>query len=194
MLFTFRSLAFTPAIAAAATALVAARAFPSVGVLVIDLRDSVLAEHLLVLEICFGLGFADLVQDSNPLSRWRLTSSGVLELTPARLPHSPTPALSVRPSVDIHHRTAFELLMLLKTEGWLWKAWRSRTGCTILRRLLCGDIVHDWNEPRLSLWSVPLASRGGISRIDHGKLATYYNQLLQSMCPGKAPHHSPWRR
>jgi hypothetical protein len=67
----------------------------------------------------------------NASDRWFLTKRGWAASTQAVRLHSPSPIYQVREDVPLCDRSAFELMMTLRYEGWAWRLWLPQSKRTL---------------------------------------------------------------
>lgn len=121
------------------------------------------------------------------MTQWRFTSYGAHALLPARVVHSPSPAIQVRSGVPFAEMTSYELLRLLSEGGWEWqrkprgKPPAYSPGSQKLFYTSSLELPHAYAH---CLLQAEMVFGFGTASIEHFKRAAYYKSLLQP--PGEA--------
>lgn len=126
MVYNMIGFGFDDGMQSSISALVAARAFPTSGLSLVHRQATDGQDRLNHLEQLESKGLVACVEDSTHLSRWALTPEGMAQLAPARVLHSPTPAVCARPALPLADQSPFELLEQLALEGWQWERFKKK--------------------------------------------------------------------
>lgn len=195
LVYTLKGLAFDPQMSAAITRLVAAKAFPGTdSVFIASEATPDTAVLIPCLHRLHSLGFVDLLEEHGHMTQWRFTSYGAHALLPARVVHSPFPAIHVRGGVPFAEMSSYELLRSLTERGWVWQQKPKRRppafspGSPKVFYTSSLELPHAY---ALCLLQADVVFGLGATSIKHCQRSSYYKSLLQPPREPRSPDQGP---